>query len=89
MGAQKYRTRYTTKASVDINSFISIYDYQHFEGACQENKGKLDAAAESRSHMEKQTKADNEVETLNSRWGSVKKVIDERVTKVSGWRWWW
>lgn len=35
--------------------------------------------------MEKQTKADNEVETLNSRWDSVKKVIDERVTKVSKW----
>ncbi|KAK3864610.1 hypothetical protein Pcinc_029719 [Petrolisthes cinctipes] len=55
---------------------------KQFQEACQGNKGKLDAAAESRSHMEKQTKADNEVETLNGRWGSVKKVVDERVTKV-------
>lgn len=33
--------------------------------------------------MEKQTKADNEVEQLNGRWDTVKKVADERVTKVS------
>lgn len=57
--------------------------HQKFEEACKENRGKLDAAAESRSHMEKQTKADNEVETLNGRWDTVKKVADERVTKVS------
>ncbi|KAK7020239.1 hypothetical protein SK128_027530 [Halocaridina rubra] len=53
-----------------------------FEAACSGNKGKLDGAAESRSKMEKQTKADNEVETLNSRWNIVKKTADERVTKV-------
>lgn len=42
--------------------------------------------------MEKQTKADNEVETLNGRWDTVKKVADDRVTKVSWGRrrcWWW
>ena len=32
--------------------------------------------------MEKQTKADNEVETLTTRWDTVKKVADDRVTKV-------
>ncbi|XP_050728226.1 muscle-specific protein 300 kDa-like [Eriocheir sinensis] len=53
-----------------------------FEDSCKENRGKLDAAAESRSHMEKQTKADNEVETLNGRWDTVKKVADERVAKI-------
>jgi len=53
-----------------------------FEGACTENKGKLDAAAESRSHMEKQTKADNEVDVLNGRWDAVRKVAEERTAKV-------
>ncbi|XP_069172218.1 muscle-specific protein 300 kDa-like [Procambarus clarkii] len=53
-----------------------------FETACQEHKGKLDAASESRSKMEKQTKADNEVETLNGRWELAKKTASERVAKV-------
>lgn len=53
-----------------------------FETACQENRSKLDAAAESRSLMEKCTKEDNEVETLNNRWEVVKKTADERVKKV-------
>lgn len=53
-----------------------------FESACQENKGKLDEAAESKSKMEKCTKEDNEVESLSGRWDLVKKVADERVKKV-------
>ena len=32
--------------------------------------------------MEKQTKSDNEVETLTGRWDTVKKVADDRVKKV-------
>ncbi|XP_071525118.1 muscle-specific protein 300 kDa-like [Panulirus ornatus] len=55
---------------------------KQFNSSCEENKHKLDAAAESRSHMEKQTKADNEVATLNGRWDQVKKTADDRVTKV-------
>lgn len=55
---------------------------KQFETACAENRGKLDGAADSRSKMEKQTKADNEVETLNSRWDLVKKTADDRVKKV-------
>ena len=50
---------------------------------CQENKEKLDSAADSRSKMEKQTKADDEVKTLNERWDNVKKVSVDRVAKVS------
>ncbi|XP_042224638.1 dystonin-like isoform X2 [Homarus americanus] len=59
-----------------------LEEVKQFDTACQENKGKLDAASESRSKMEKQSKADNEVETLNGRWNLVKKIADERVTKV-------
>ncbi|XP_068218140.1 muscle-specific protein 300 kDa-like [Palaemon carinicauda] len=54
-----------------------------FESKCAENRGKLDSAAESRSKMEKLTKADNEVETLNTRWDIVKKTADERVAKIT------
>lgn len=61
---------------------VFFFLLQKFEVACQENRQKLDAAAESRGKMEKQTKADSEVDTLNGRWDSVKKVADERVTKV-------
>ncbi|XP_042891575.1 uncharacterized protein LOC122266063 [Penaeus japonicus] len=53
-----------------------------FEAACKDNRGKLDAAAESRALMEKCTKEDNEVETLNNRWDVVKKIADERVAKI-------
>ncbi|KAF2369154.1 Spectrin repeat [Trinorchestia longiramus] len=53
-----------------------------FESSCSENKGKLDDAVESKSKMEKQTKSDNEVETLTGRWDTVKKVADDRVNKV-------
>ncbi|KAG7167418.1 putative Spectrin repeat-containing protein 1 [Homarus americanus] len=62
-----------------------LEEVKQFDTACQENKGKLDAASESRSKMEKQSKADNEVETLNGRWNLVKKIADERVTKVRRW----
>lgn len=55
---------------------------QTFESACGENKGNLDSAVESKSKMEKQTKSDNEVETLTGRWDGVKKVADDRVKKV-------
>ena len=55
---------------------------QTFGDACSENKGNLDAAVDSRSKMEKQTKSDNEVETLTGRWDSVRKVADDRITKV-------
>lgn len=37
--------------------------------------------------MEKQTKSDNEVETLTGRWDSVKKVADDRVKKVREHKW--
>ncbi|XP_066974503.1 muscle-specific protein 300 kDa-like isoform X1 [Macrobrachium rosenbergii] len=60
-----------------------LTNVKDFETKCQENKSKLDAAAESRSKMEKQTKADNEVETLNGRWDIVKKTAGERVTKIT------
>lgn len=53
-----------------------------FEEGCSGNKCKLDEAAESRSKMEKQSKADNEVEQLNDRWNLVKNIADERVAKV-------
>jgi len=53
-----------------------------FSEGCQKNKNDLDAAVDSRNKMEKQTKSDNEVETLQGRWESVKKVSDERVQKV-------
>lgn len=55
---------------------------QKFEEGCNENKGKLDSAAESRSKMEKQTKADDEVATLQKRWDTVKKIATDRVTKA-------
>jgi len=53
-----------------------------YQVGCEENKLKLDAAAESRSKMEKHTKAESEVEGLTGRWNSVKKTADERVAKV-------
>jgi len=55
---------------------------QAFAGQCTENKDHLDAAVESRSKMEKQTKSDNEVESLQGRWDAVKKVSDARVNKI-------
>lgn len=63
-------------------TFAFSCSFQQFDEACKDNRGKLDAAAASRANMEKQTKADNEVETLNARWDTVKKVAEERVTKV-------
>ncbi|XP_018019630.1 muscle-specific protein 300 kDa isoform X2 [Hyalella azteca] len=59
-----------------------LEEVKTFEAGCCENKGKLDSAVESKSKMEKQTKSDNEVETLTGRWDGVKKVADERVKKV-------
>merc|ERR1711970_826902 len=53
-----------------------------YQAGCEENKTKLDAAAESRSKMEKHTKAESEVEGLTQRWTDVKKTADERVQKV-------
>ncbi|MPC55376.1 hypothetical protein E2C01_049309 [Portunus trituberculatus] len=70
------------KPSKIEDAFALLETVKKFQEGCSENKGKLDAAADSRSHMEKQTKADNEVETLTSRWDTVKKVADDRVTKV-------
>jgi len=55
---------------------------KEFNAGCQENKNNLDSAVESRNKMEKQTKADNEVESLTGRWDAVKKISDERVSKV-------
>ncbi|KAG0728076.1 hypothetical protein GWK47_033238 [Chionoecetes opilio] len=66
-----------------IEDALALLDtVKQFEEACKANRGRLDAAAESRSHMEKQTKADNDVELLNIRWETVKKVADDRVTKI-------
>lgn len=59
-----------------------LEEVKTFEAACSDNKGKLDSAVESRNMMEKQTKSDNEVETLTTRWDTVKKVADDRVKKV-------
>uniref|UniRef100_A0A2P2HZN4 Chromosome partition protein Smc-like n=1 Tax=Hirondellea gigas TaxID=1518452 RepID=A0A2P2HZN4_9CRUS len=59
-----------------------IEEVKIFQAGCADNKEKLDSAVESRAKMEKQTKSDNEVEALTGRWTTVKKVADERVTKV-------
>merc|ERR1711970_11235 len=56
-----------------------------YQAGCEENKTKLDAAAESRSKMEKHTKAESEVEGLTQRWTDVKKTADERVQKIQEW----
>jgi len=53
-----------------------------YKEGCEDNKKKLDAAAESRSKMEKHTKAESEVEGLTQRWTDVKKTADERVQKI-------
>merc|ERR1711970_1064675 len=53
-----------------------------YKEGCEDNKKKLDAAAESRSKMEKHTKAESEVEGLTQRWTDVKKTADERVQRV-------
>lgn len=42
----------------------------------------LDDAAKARSQMEKPSNTENKVDTLNPRWDVVKKVAEERVTKV-------
>ncbi|XP_076044502.1 muscle-specific protein 300 kDa-like [Oratosquilla oratoria] len=62
---------------------ILLETTQVFKTHCGENKEKLDKATESRSMMEKQSKSDNEVESLTGRWDSVKKIADDRVDKVS------
>jgi len=54
---------------------------KEFEAGCQKNKSDLDSAVESRSKMEKQTKSDDEVENLTTRWTTVQKVSEERVKK--------
>jgi len=54
---------------------------KEFEAGCQKNKADLDSAVDSRSKMEKQTKSDNEVENLTTRWTTVQKVSEERVKK--------
>jgi len=59
-----------------------LEEVKTFNNGCQESKNNLDSAVESRSKMEKQTKSDNEVESLTGRWDEVKKVADERTTKV-------
>lgn len=53
-----------------------------FESACTSNKNKLDEASASKSKMEKTTKKDNEIDNLTTRWTTVKKVADERVTQI-------
>lgn len=55
---------------------------QEFDTICAESKGKLDAAVESRSKMEKISKADNEVQNLANRYNTVKKTSSDRVNKV-------
>uniref|UniRef100_A0A6A7FNC3 Coiled-coil domain-containing protein 150-like isoform X3 n=1 Tax=Hirondellea gigas TaxID=1518452 RepID=A0A6A7FNC3_9CRUS len=55
---------------------------QSFDGNCVEQKGKLDEAKEARLGMEKQSNTENMVDTLAPRWDIVKKVAEERVTKV-------
>jgi len=57
-------------------------DVKAFNDGCQTNKNGLDSAVESRNKMEKQTKTDNEVDTLTNRWTEVKKVADDRNQKV-------
>lgn len=59
-----------------------LEEVKEYQKGCEDNKTMLDSAVESRNKMEKQTKADDEVENLTTRWNTVKKVADERVTKV-------
>merc|ERR1712212_918484 len=59
-----------------------LEEVKKFGEGCKENKAGLDSAVDSRNKMEKQTKADNEVDTLISRWEAVEKISDERITKV-------
>lgn len=53
-----------------------------YQAGTMENKTNLDAAAESRSKMEKHTKAESEVEGLTQRWNDVRKTADDRVAKI-------
>ncbi|RXG72762.1 hypothetical protein Avbf_05130 [Armadillidium vulgare] len=55
---------------------------QEFDTICAESKGKLDAAVESRSKMEKISKADNEVQNLANRYNTVKKTSSDRVKEL-------
>lgn len=59
-----------------------LEETKKFAEGCLSNKANLDSAVESRNKMEKQTKTDNEVETLTNRWDAVKKISDERIAKV-------
>jgi len=59
-----------------------LEETKKFAEGCLSNKANLDSAVESRNKMEKQTKTDNEVETLTNRWDAVKKISDDRIAKV-------
>lgn len=55
---------------------------QNFDAACVDTKAKLETAAKARSDMEKASNTENMVESLTPRWEGLKKVAEERVTKV-------
>lgn len=55
---------------------------QEFDSTCAANKTKLEEAAKARGDMEKPSNTENLVETLTPRWETVKKVAEDRVSKI-------
>lgn len=80
--SEKKATTPLAKPNTMDEALALLADCEEFNGICDENKTKLDAANKARGDMEKASNTPNECEPLGGRWDVVKKTTTERVEKV-------
>jgi len=71
-----------TKPQTLEEALTLLQQQQEFDTTCLTNKQRLEDAAKARGDMEKPSNTENLVESLSPRWETVKKVTEERVTKI-------